>query len=216
MLTNTDIVIRLVLAVFLSSIIGWERESIKRPAGLRTHILVCVGSTLMMVVGMDAYFKYGNDPMRLSAQVISGMGFLGAGTIIKHGNSVKGLTTAASLWSTACLGIAIGYGAYLPSIIVFVCIIGTLLFLQNFDIRIKQKSKASVLTVSTVPKAGQIGKISTVIGSIGIKIGNVQVDTIDNDVVIITFLLEKMTEEQSKLLFEKISDIDDIMQIEHH
>lgn len=154
--------------------------------------------------------------MRLSAQVISGMGFLGAGTIIKHGNSVKGLTTAASLWSTACLGIAIGYGAYLPSIIVFVCIIGTLLFLQNFDIRIKQKSKASVLTVSTVPKAGQIGKISTVIGSIGIKIGNVQVDTIDNDVVIITFLLEKMTEEQSKLLFEKISDIDDIMQIEHH
>ncbi|MCT4583611.1 MAG: MgtC/SapB family protein, partial [Peptostreptococcaceae bacterium] len=87
------------MALIIGGIIGFEREGIKRPAGFRTHILVCVGSTLIMLCGIHIYndprFGPAADPTRLGAQIVSGMGFLGAGTIIRNGSSVKGLTTAA-------------------------------------------------------------------------------------------------------------------------
>src|SRR5215831_14067068 len=105
---------RLFLAVLLSTIFGWDRERRSRPAGLRTHILVCMGATLITLVS-ESYARRGGpfppgDPGRLSAQIVSGIGFLGAGTIIVRGGSVRGLTTAASLWVAAALGIAVGRG----------------------------------------------------------------------------------------------------------
>ncbi len=112
----------ILLASIIGSSIGWERESRNRPAGLRTYALVCVGSALVMITSYKIFNEYsylGNfDPARLGAQVISGIGFLGAGTIIRDKFSVKGLTTAASLWVVACLGLAIGAKMYLTSIII--------------------------------------------------------------------------------------------------
>ena len=100
----------LLLAVFLGGLVGWERERQERPAGLRTHILVCVGAALMTLVG-DAI---PNNGARIAAQIVTGVGFLGAGTIIREadtlGTPVRGLTTAASLWATAGVGIAVGLG----------------------------------------------------------------------------------------------------------
>lgn len=122
-----EIVGRTVLSMIIGGLIGWERESTHRPAGLRTHTLVAVGACVIMQLGMYTANQYGNlDPSRLGAQVISGIGFLGAGTIMKEGASVKGLTTAASLWVVACLGLAIGCGAYFIAIVGFVAIILTL------------------------------------------------------------------------------------------
>ncbi len=106
---------RLVLAVFFGGIIGLERGINRHPAGFRTHILVCVGSTLAMLTNMYIFDIWGNvtDPVRLGAQVITGVGFLGAGTILLTGrNHIRGLTTAAGLWASACLGLAIGAGFY--------------------------------------------------------------------------------------------------------
>ncbi|MGL5207255.1 MAG: MgtC/SapB family protein [Acidaminococcaceae bacterium] len=107
-----QMLMRLFLAAFLGGIVGIERGSGDRPAGLRTHVLVCTGSALIMVVSMYAFddFDVPRDPGRIAAQVVSGIGFLGAGTILHEGLTVRGLTTAASLWMVAAIGLAIGGG----------------------------------------------------------------------------------------------------------
>ncbi len=118
-LTITDITIRLVLSVVLSGLIGFEREYTKKPAGFRTHILVSIGATTVMIAGLMMFRDYSSlsnmDPSRLGAQVISGIGFLGAGTILREGFTVKGLTTAASIWAVGCIGLVVGGGYYVLS-----------------------------------------------------------------------------------------------------
>ena len=115
-MTDREIIIRLVLAAFLGAIVGLEREAAKRDAGLRTHTLVSLGSALIMMTNLYLFEVYTGaahlDPTRLAAQVVSGIGFLGAGTIIRSGSNIKGLTTAASLWVVAAVGLAVGCGFY--------------------------------------------------------------------------------------------------------
>lgn len=110
-----ELVFRLLCSLGAGAAIGIEREKVHRPAGMRTHMLVALGSCIVMVTSQLLYAQYhalgsNADPARLSAQVIAGVGFLGAGTIIRDGSTVKGLTTAASIWTVACLGITIGAG----------------------------------------------------------------------------------------------------------
>lgn len=112
-----EISIRLGCAMLVGLIIGIEREYTHRPAGMRTHILVALGACVISIAGEMIFAQYRElggtpDPARLSAQVITGVGFLGAGTIMREGATVKGLTTAASLWAVACLGLASGFGYY--------------------------------------------------------------------------------------------------------
>ena len=136
---------RLLLAVIMSGAIGFDREFKSRPAGMRTHILVCVGATMIALLQSEIYIDTVNqitttpemasalkiDQTRLIAQVVSGIGFLGAGTIIVTKRSVAGLTTAASLWTVACLGLAIGMGYYELGFIGFVVIQSTLSLLKK-------------------------------------------------------------------------------------
>ena len=114
----------MVLAVILGGLIGSERGKHGRAAGLRTHILICVGATMTALTGLFVANSVGGDAFRISAQVVSGIGFLGAGTILVRNNSiVTGLTTAAGMWTTAAIGIAIGYGFYTASVLAtFLCI----------------------------------------------------------------------------------------------
>ncbi len=116
---------KLFIAAILGGIIGWERHRRGRPAGLRTHLLVCIGVTLMMLVSEHIFLKYQGfkndsilriDPARIAAQVVTGIGFLGAGTIMRSRASIRGLTTAASLWVVAGIGLAVGSGFILPAI----------------------------------------------------------------------------------------------------
>ncbi|MBI3332977.1 MAG: MgtC/SapB family protein [Candidatus Omnitrophica bacterium] len=119
-ISDREVVARLLLAVLFSGLIGLEREVSGRAAGFRTHILVCVGSALMMLTGMHLFAVYHGltdvDPGRIAAQVVSGIGFLGAGTIIQYHDSVRGLTTAASLWAAAGIGLAVGSGFYVGAV----------------------------------------------------------------------------------------------------
>ena len=108
-----QIIVRLLVALLLGAIIGTEREYTHRPAGMRTHMLVALGACAVMITGQSIFCQYYPlgampDPARLAAQVIAGVGFLGAGTILRDGTSIKGLTTAASVWTVACLGVAVG------------------------------------------------------------------------------------------------------------
>ena len=116
-----SVIVRIFLAMLLGGLIGIEREKSKRPAGFRTHILVCVGACMTALIGLFVWYEMGDvtDPVRISAQVISGIGFLGVGTImVKEHDHITGLTTAAGLWTTAAIGIACGYGFYSAA---FVC-----------------------------------------------------------------------------------------------
>ena len=130
-----DICLRLLCAMIVGMVIGTEREYTNRPAGMRTHILVALGAASVMLTGQMIFLQYSAlgatpDPSRLSAQVITGVGFLGAGTILREGTNVKGLTTAASLWSVACLGIAAGAGYYAIALAGMVFIFITLTFFE--------------------------------------------------------------------------------------
>jgi putative Mg2+ transporter-C (MgtC) family protein len=140
---DTTIILRLVMAILCGGIIGFERGRTGRPAGLRTHILVCLGSTMAILTNQYVYETFGvSDPTRLGAQVISGIGFLGAGTIIVTGrHQVKGLTTAAGLWATACMGLAIGIGFYKAAIVGCVLISFSTVVLHRLDNLILSKSK---------------------------------------------------------------------------
>jgi len=120
-LLNFDyaILIRLVVAAILGGLVGWERgERSNQEAGLRTHIIVCLGAALVMIISESLAAEYGGDMMRMGAQVISGIGFLGVGCIIVTGNRVRGITTAAGLWTTACVGLAIGSGHFILATVV--------------------------------------------------------------------------------------------------
>ena len=130
-----QMLMRLFLAAFLGGIVGIERGSGDRPAGLRTHILVCTGSALIMVVSMYAFdgFDVPRDPGRIAAQVVSGIGFLGAGTIMREKKTIGGLTTAASIWATGCIGLGIGWGFYTIAISAGVAVIIVLVISAYFQ-----------------------------------------------------------------------------------
>lgn len=141
-------VLRLVVAAILGGIVGLERGSGDRPAGFRTHILVCVGSALFMLVSMygldDMYsassspaedFGQRRDSTRIAAQVVSGIGFLGAGTILHEGLTIKGLTTAASLWIVSAIGLAVGSGMYFLSTVATAITMVTLVTFHSWEKR---------------------------------------------------------------------------------
>jgi len=117
--------LRLILAALLGGIVGYQRERAEKPAGLRTHILVALGATLFTVVSLYG-FGSGSDPTRIAAQVVTGIGFLGAGTILREREQVQGLTTAASTWAVASVGVAVGVGMYLMALVACLIVVGVL------------------------------------------------------------------------------------------
>lgn len=163
------VISRIVVSVIIGGIIGFEREHKNRPAGFRTHILVCVSSCSLMVLSELVFQKYYNtygvvsDPMRLSAQIVSGVGFLGAGTIIHYGNSVKGLTTAASIWAVAALGIVCGSGFFFLAFFGLCTIELVLIFFDRYSKRniFRPKTYELFLTITQDPEI--IGKIMVLI-----------------------------------------------------
>lgn len=142
-LTVAGIVIRICVAIFIGGIIGMERGMKNRPAGLRTYMLVSVGACIVMLINQYAFQVYNvGDPVRLGAQVVSGIGFLGGGTIIvtSH-NQIKGLTTAAGLWASACVGLSIGIGLYEVAFVGGAAIYVVLTVLHKWDFIMRNRTQ---------------------------------------------------------------------------
>ncbi len=146
-LTLVTVLGKLFIAAILGGIIGWERHRRGRPAGLRTHLLVCIGVTLMMLVSEHIFVQYQShghnsilrvDPARIAAQVVTGIGFLGAGTIMRSKASIRGLTTAASLWVVAGIGLAVGSGFILPAFFTTIITIAILILNDLVEKRLKR------------------------------------------------------------------------------
>jgi putative Mg2+ transporter-C (MgtC) family protein len=169
----------MVLAVLFGGIVGMEREWHNHAAGFRTHILVCLGSATIMLLSIYGFSEFVNepnvriDPARLAAQVISGIGFLGAGAILRNGSAVSGLTTAASVWAVAAIGLCVGAGFLYAAIYSTSLVLISLLVLNKWEKYLMRNRRKYELTVKIVDHPGMLGKVASALGQQGIQIINV-------------------------------------------
>lgn len=177
------VLVRLLAACILGGIIGFEREySRNQPAGFRTHILVCLGSCLTMVIVHFLVTAYAGkihiDPTRMAGQVVSGIGFLGAGAILRHGTSVKGITTAASIWAVAGVGLACGVGFYTGAALATVLIWAVLMYLKGIENKFMMKKKTKIKMVEVEGEAGKqlIEPLNNLLKEYGLAIKSMEVN----------------------------------------
>ena len=185
MISEWELFLRLVLSCVLGGIIGYERQSRRKSAGLRTNVLVCLGSCLIMVMSIALYQdvegKTNADPARLAAQVVSGIGFLGAGAIMKEGLSVTGLTTAACLWVVAGVGLAVGAGFYAGALISTALVFVTLGSLSRLDDWVDHE-KNLALNIHTVDRPGQLMRITRCLEDLQLRVRGVKVKADEDEV----------------------------------
>jgi putative Mg2+ transporter-C (MgtC) family protein len=211
-------VVRLVLACILGGTIGYEREQTNRPAGFRTHILVCVGAALVMLTSEFIFNKYSGytnlDPARLGAQVISGIGFLGAGTIIREGFSVKGLTTAASLWAVSCVGIAAGIGFYEGAIMAAILIYLTLIVLKKLEENLAVKNLYRNIFIESRNIPDLLGSISSILDEHDITIKNIEfISAEDSDRYVTKFLIKIPRGFNNRDVMSELSKLEGIFKV---
>ena len=189
---NQEVIIKLILAVIVGGFTGYEREKSNQFAGFRTHILVAIGSCITSIIALELFTKYSSistmDPARLTAQVLSGIGFLGAGAILKNSNGIRGLTTAAGIWTTACIGIAIGYGQYVAGIVAWLLVMATLYILKNFDKVISKRSQT--VLKATITSLDVTSNIFNTIKASEIAIKTFQIIAKSDNIWEIVFLIE--------------------------
>ena len=185
MVSDGELFFRLVLACVLGGVIGYERQSRRKSAGLRTNMLVCLGSCLVMLLSQQLYREVEGltnaDPARLAAQVVSGIGFLGAGAIMKEGLTVTGLTTAACLWVVAGVGLAAGAGYYSGALIATALVFVTLGSLSRLDEWVDHEKNFS-LSIYTVDKPGQVMKISSCLEDLQLRIRGIKLKADEDEV----------------------------------
>ena len=178
MISEEELFLRLVLSCILGGIIGYERQSRRKSAGLRTNVLVCLGACLIMILSQALYEnvegRTNADPARLAAQVVSGIGFLGAGAIMKEGLTVTGLTTAACLWVVAGVGLAVGSGFYSGALMTTALVFVTLGSLSRLDDWVDHEKNIG-LNIYTVDKPGQLMDISNCLEDLQLKVRGIKV-----------------------------------------
>ena len=215
MITQWEILLRLVLAVAAGGLIGLEREIHGRAAGFRTHILVCLGSTLVMLLSIYGFPQAAVhwsrfDPARLAAQVVSGIGFLGAGTILREGLSIRGLTTAASLWVVAGIGLAIGSGFYLAAVFATALAVLTLVNkLEQYLIPHEER----FLRLHIADRPGQVAAIATHLGQRRVNIRSMKLDTTDDGECYMEMRVECPYSVRVERIMEELSGLPEVKEI---
>ena len=215
--TYLAVILRIVMAVIFGGIIGLERGLKNRPAGMRTYMLVCVGACLIMLTNQYLFqVTRAGDPMRLGAQVVSGIGFLGAGTIIvtKH-NQIKGLTTAAGLWAAAGVGLALGVGFYEAAVVAGFAVFSVLTLLQRMDNKLHRNARFLEVYIEFSEKTS-IGELMRSIRELDFEITSMQLENAipeDGSRALIAALKAQKRGDHAKLL-EKIRKLDGIVYLE--
>ncbi|MFC5530839.1 MgtC/SapB family protein [Cohnella yongneupensis] len=183
---NEHLAIRLLLSVLLGGLVGIERERKNHAAGLRTHVLVCLGSCLIILLSMYGFAAFADepnvrlDPARLAAQVITGVGFLGAGTILFTGKSITGLTTAASVWVVMAIGLAVGAGFYMPAVLTAVLVLLILWGLNIVEKRYVRHRRECAITVTADARAQLVESLQKLLTERGAKLTQVQFLELDS------------------------------------
>ena len=206
MISEWELFFRLTLACVLGGIIGYERQSRRKSAGLRTNVLVCLGSCLIMVLSEALYFnvegRTNADPARLAAQVVSGIGFLGAGAIMKEGLTVTGLTTAACIWAVSGVGLAVGAGYYSGALFTTGLIFATLGTLSRID--------------EWVMHEKNFMHISSCIDDLQLKVRGVKVkgDENNSDTLVIDYEVYNHRSLKSVIVVDAIKRIDGVIRVD--
>jgi len=220
-----DIVVKLLLAALAGGLVGLEREKHGRPAGLRTNLLVAVGSCVMVIISEAYYIKYAGynaesalriDPARVAAQIVTGIGFLGAGVILKEGATVRGLTTAAGLWAVSGLGMAFGMGFYSLGGIATILVLVSLSLLKRLDPFIK-KDRFLTLTVTADNREGLLGELQDIFASRNLLVSDLgsNLDLVENEL----FYQMVITQQQQRVgheLTNAIKQLEGIRKIHYH
>ncbi|MFH5187373.1 MgtC/SapB family protein [Paenibacillus sp. TAB 01] len=179
-ITDWDITLRLLLSAVLGGMIGLEREWNQHAAGFRTHILVSLGAAsimLLSIYGFEAFAQepgVRSDPARLAAQVISGIGFLGAGAILRTGSRISGLTTAASIWVVAAIGLSVGAGFWFPALLTTALVFISLFALNKWEKAFIRKSRSCGLLIKIPDKPGMLGRVTGQLEALGMHIKHIQ------------------------------------------
>lgn len=181
-LSSTSIVLRLFLSMVIGGILGMERGFKNRPAGFRTYILVCVGAAIIMMTNQYVFQTYAtSDPVRMGAQVVSGIGFLGAGTImVTNRNQIRGITTAAGIWVAGGLGLAIGIGFYEGAIWGAIFILISMTTLHRLDFYIRKNSRVIHMYIEFKPDM-QISRLLDQLQELGCSVSDIQLSKSDNN-----------------------------------
>lgn len=215
MLNAWVVLFRLVLAAVLSGVIGFEREYHGRAAGFRTHILLCVGSTLVMLTSMHIFDVYSSrvavDPARIAAGVITGIGFLGAGTIMHSRSSVRGLTTAASLWVVAGLGLAVGSGLYFGAAVTAVLTIITLFLFSRLEHVMIRKDWYRTMYIEAKEGTDRLKAIRQALTPFGVEITDFEADrTEDGSNMILRLGLKLQNTRRADQILSDIGNVDGV------
>ncbi|MCL4502695.1 MAG: MgtC/SapB family protein [Deltaproteobacteria bacterium] len=223
MVSEYEILFRLFLAAVLGAVVGLEREVHGRPAGIRTYLLLCMGSALIMVVSELLFFKYEGkgvadilraDPGRIAAQAITGIGFLGAGVILRYKDTIRGLTTAAAIWVACAVGLAVGAGFYLFGSAVTGLTLVSLIGLKALERRLK-KDWYKEMTVVSHDEAGQLNRIQDIIAQNKFEIINFSVSKdLERREVRASFLLRVRTVHPSRQVLQEVFAVDGVKSVD--
>lgn len=216
---------RIFIAALLCGGIGLEREIKKHPAGFRTHLLVGVGSCLMMLLSLYGFQDYIDsqnnirfDPGRIPAYVISGIGFLGTGTILVKGATVSGLTTAASIWVVAGIGLIVGVGMIAPAVLTTIVVLLSLIFFKKFERKLRLTNEEYILTVIVDKKFNQLNEILKIVEEEGVSLRDVSIEDLpasENGIVQKKVTMEVYFDDSSILaaIQSKISSLDYVQKV---
>lgn len=211
--------LRILIALILSGLIGLERGLSNHSAGFRTHILVGIGSCLMMLLSLYGFEEfitnYDNvrfDPARIPSYVISGIGFLGAGTIIVNGMAIRGLTTAASIWTVSGLGLVVGAGMYSIAILTTLVILLSLVFLNNFESNFKKATNSSTIHL-LVRENLKMEDLLGIFSEFNVVIKKMEIGEEGRDTRALLIKLSRLEQEKRSKLIEKLSKLEDVIQI---
>jgi putative Mg2+ transporter-C (MgtC) family protein len=209
-----DILIRLGLALFFGGVIGFERERDSQPAGLRTHMILVLGSCLAAIISEEMGALFGSDPTRLAAQVISGIGFLGAGAILRFGFNIKGLTTATTLWTMAIVGLATGFGYYIHGAVTTFLMLITLTVMNVIEKKFVRINMIRNIVVDIDYYDGVIRTVRKTISDIAEKVNSFSVrKSVRSSRLRITIVAQFRKSERVEDLVELLSKIEGLRNI---
>ncbi len=220
MISEGEILLRLGLAALLGMIIGYERERQNQPAGLRTHAILAIGSCLAMTISINIAIQFSpsapnGDPGRIAAQVVSGIGFLGAGTILREGATVRGLTTAASLWVVSGVGLATGAGLFVPALVTTAMVLLALVVLGRAERTYLAGKDQHIFVLRMSDEPGMIGRVGSLLGAHGVDIRNISMHELDNHQVEVEFQIRLGPKISAERLVDELFTVPGVHSVDH-
>ena len=212
MITAEDIVLRILAALILGGIIGLERQYHDKPAGFATNTLICAGSALFTLLSISSAFNYGGDPARIAAQIVAGVGFLGAGSILREGNKISGLTTAAGIWLVAAVGMAAGYGEILMASIATLFVLILQLFIRKLMNSFDYVKLYDSMTIKCTPAPEIVEKINSILTKHNAEI--IKQDLFKEDGLFVIKMIINMSKKSFSASFKELISLEEVKSLD--